>query len=195
MNIPPNHSPPELEQFKTEIEFLLKPRNPRSHSLTYGIRRLLRQFNLQTAHTENEVIHEACLRGIKLTASGEAILCPEAWIRKTALNIVREWSRQARRQTSIADKLKKDKSTNQESLVGVEVIEANFRAVQVALQELSEVDLAILQFSIEGYSWKRIRERLILMGEPEQTEAALRKRKQRILERLRKLYHQQTLPI
>lgn len=213
MNPPPNHSPPpELQQFKTELQFLLKPCNPRFHSLTYFIRRSLWQFNLQTVCTENEIIHEAYLRGTKLTAKGVAIHRPDAWLRKTALNIVRELSRKTRRCPSIAmdglsdtqrDKMleKAISADREEGAIGAAVIEEDLETVRMAMrdlmQELPEIDRAILWLSIvEGYSWKQVSEYLtVLIGEPGQTEVALRKRKQRILERLRKLYHQQTLPI
>jgi len=81
-------------------------------------------------------------------------------------------------------------------LIGAGAIEEDLGTVWMAMQELKEIDRAILRLSIiEAYSWKQISEYLVIRGEPRQTEGALRKRKQRILERLRKLYHQQTLSI
>ena len=198
--------PPELVRFMAEIDSLLKPNSPHAHSLAYFIRRILRQFDLNTVYTENDILNEAYLRGEKLARSGTAILCPEAWLRKTALNIVREWSRKARRHRLVAldrlaandrDKIENDVTTNRaNTLVDEEVIAADFEAVRVALQELTESDRAILQLKvIQGYSWKQVSESLVRAGEPPQSEAALRKRKQRILEQIRKLYHQQSLPI
>ena len=198
--------PPELARFMAEISFLLKPNSPHAHSLNYFIRRLLRQFDLNIVYTENDILNEAYLRGVRLTRSGTAILCPEAWVRKTALNIIREESRKARRHRPVEldgladnerDRLEKAVAEDREDvLVYAEAIAADVEAVITALQELSESDRAILQLKIvEGYSWRQISQSLIDAGEPWQSEAALRKRKQRILEQIRKLYHQQSLPI
>ncbi len=192
--------PPELRQFNVEIQSLLKRQNPRARSLYCFIKRTLKQFHLDGIYTEFDIFNQAYLRGVELTKSGTAINSPKAWMRTTTFNVIRELSRKHRRYQSVeydelaeADQAKWEIAAMQleDSLVSDEHIEADLQAVLLALQELALKDRLIIELkSLQDLSWKEVKQRLITLGEPVQTETALRKRGQRAMERFRQLYHQ-----
>ncbi len=192
--------PPELRQFNVEIQSLLKRQNPRARSLYYSIKRSLKQFNLEGNYTEIDIFNQAYLRGVELTKSGTAINSPRAWMRTTAFNIIRELSRSQRRHQLVvydeladADQAKLEIASMQreDSLVCDEVIEADIQAVLLALEELDRENRLIIELkSVQDLSWKEIRQRLIDLGDTVPSEATLRKRGQRAMERFRELYHQ-----
>lgn len=192
--------PPELQQFNVEIQSLLKRQNSHARSLYYFIKRGLKQFNLDSLYTEIDIFNQAYLRGVNLTKSGTAIKNPKAWMRTTAFNVIRELSRSHQRDHSVvydelveADQAKLEIASIQMEnfLVSDEVIETDLQAVWLAWQELDLKDRLIIDLKfIRDLSWKEIRQHLLDLGEPIQTETALRKRGQRAIERLRKLYHQ-----
>jgi DNA-directed RNA polymerase specialized sigma24 family protein len=194
---------PETRQFNLEIQLLLKPHNPHARSLLAFIYRTIRQFRLEQHVTEIDIFIEAYLRGVRYTQQqGRTIHQPKAWIRKTAYNIIRECKREHQRYCSVAfDEML------EHSLAGhpPEAVDDgwkdrfadNIQAVLSAFQSLSAADQQLIQWRVvEGRSWETIRELLIGQGEPQLSGAALRKRGQRALERLRHAYHQrsQTLP-
>lgn len=193
------HSP-ELQQFNVEIESLLKQQNPRARSLNYFIKRQLWQFNLDGIYTEVDILNEAYIRGVSLIVkSGTGINNPLAWLRTTTWNIVRELSRSHQRYQAVAydELLESHKSRleigsmqSEDSLISDEVVERNIQAVFSALHELKPRERIIVELkAMQGLSWKEVGQHLIELGEEEQTETALRKRGQRAMEQLRKLYH------
>ena len=83
--------------FSSAVEKILNPNTPgqrnKSNALFSYILRLIIQFNLFCIDVE-EVINESYLRGIKyIDKTGEEIYLPEAFIKRTSLNVVREMSR------------------------------------------------------------------------------------------------------
>jgi DNA-directed RNA polymerase specialized sigma24 family protein len=64
------------------------------------------------------------------------------------------------------------------------------QAVMTAYQSLSVNDQRIIQLRVvQGLSWHDVGQALCLMGEPQRSNPALRKRGQRALENLRRNYH------
>jgi RNA polymerase sigma factor (sigma-70 family) len=173
----------KLRQFNAEIYCLLTANNPHSRSLFLFIRRTLRQFHLNDVHKESDIFHEAYLRGVAFIERGNAINSPKAWMRKTSYNIIRELGRENQRCQPIDDEYLEN------LLVSEETIELNIEAVTQALQELDPSERWVLALRIiENLSWKEVGKRLVEMGETPQTEAALRKRGQRAMQRLRQIY-------
>ena len=177
--------PLELQQFNTEICCLLQKQSPDGRSLFLFIKRSLRGFHLEGTHTEIEVFNEAYMRGVALTLKGNTIRNPKAWIRKTAFNVIRELSREAQRCQP------RDSDYIESSLVAEEIIELDIEAVLSALQELELSDRLLIELkTVQNLSWKEVGQTLVESGEKPQTEAALRKRGQRAMQRLRQIYHQ-----
>lgn len=191
---PRTQSVPELRQFNTEIEWLLKSHNPRARSLFSFIRRTLGQFHLEKVCSDSEVFNEAYRRGIDFIMKGNRIYCVNAWIRKTSYNVIREFSRDRKRFHSMESKIM-ERVMASRLLVSEAVIERDLEAVSLALQQimqsLSRGDRLILCLrTFENSSWKQVAQCLIELGEEPQSEAALRKRGQRIMQRMRCAYHE-----
>lgn len=195
--------PPETRQFNVEIQFLLKPDNPHARSLLAFIQRTLRQFQLEDYITEVDIFIEAYLRGVRLTGeAGTAIQRPKAWMRQTALNIIRECKRDRLRYRLMAlDELVEQAIVRQspeewESRWGDADITEEIQAVIQALDSLEPMDRQLIWLRIiEGLSWKDVQVQLLAEGELPISNVALRKRGQRALERLRQAYHTCRSPV
>jgi RNA polymerase sigma factor (sigma-70 family) len=161
-----------------------------SGGITYAfIRRTLRQYNLETLHTENDILNETFLRALEKLDRQEVIANLQAWIRSTSLNVIREWSRTRCKTTSIGDRdiadtvrtespldlLESDQNFNRE----VEALHSAFRKLQVLDQVILELKV------IKGYSWEMVNQILQAEGFGCFSITALRKRKQRSLSRLK----------
>jgi formylglycine-generating enzyme required for sulfatase activity len=209
----------ETELFNNDVQSLLKPQNPHARSLLAFIQRTIRGFGLQGYVTEVDIFVEAYLRGVKYTQQHqEEILQPKAWMRRTAYNIIREIARDRQQYSSIAfdesmqEMPAADNSLNSILDEGAELIEqrsaaddswslnadkdnlsAALEAVQTALETLSLEDRRLIQWQlIEGLTWQEIQTRILAESESEAELiplATLRKRGQRVLEKLRRAYH------
>ncbi len=192
---------PETRQFNHDVQFLLQPQNPDARSLLAFIHRTIRQFGLEGYITEVDVFVEAYLRGVNYTRStGRQIFQSRAWLRKTAYHIIREWQRDRAKYCDVAfDELLEQGTVGyHEDFPPGEAgdwIEENIQRVIEAFQRLDGRDRILIQWKIiENLSWKTIHDRLVAQGEADVSLAALRKRGQRALERLRQNYHQQDQP-
>ncbi|MBE9136847.1 sigma-70 family RNA polymerase sigma factor [Nodosilinea sp. LEGE 07088] len=192
----PSQHPSETQQFNRDVQFLLKPNNPHARSLLAFIQRTIRQFGLQAHVTEIDIFVEAYLRGVKHTQQHqEEIRQPKAWMRRTAYNIIRECKRDRMHYSTLAfdelmDQGRPLVNASPPSGVEDEVIVKAIDSVLQAVNALSPSDRALIQWKvIEGCSWQEVQTRLIAQGEERVSHAALRKRGQRSLERLRRAYH------
>lgn len=180
---------------------LLKPQNPHGMSLRFFITQKLYQFNLNTSYSENDILHEAYLRGVALSKSGTSIQRPCAWLRKTAYNVIREHSRSQHRHSSIEldglTELEQAQIEHQyfvlsisNALLGDKVLDVHLESVMRIWQELqpSERKIILLKY-VEDLSWREVAEKLFAEEGVVQTEVALRKQGQRIMERLRRNQH------
>jgi DNA-directed RNA polymerase specialized sigma24 family protein len=151
--------------------------------------------------TEVEIFIEAYLRGVEYTSStGEIIHLPKAWMRRTAFNIIREYSRNQRRYRQVAfDETIENRIASppdhREALLEVGSPDEEIQAVLDSMAALDPEDCRLIYLrTIEGLSWQQVREELRKLGHPPISRAALRKRGQRALERLRAEYHRRRPP-
>jgi len=186
---PTNSSPPpgspNFLAFNKEIALLLKPKNPQAKSLLAFIRRTLRQYQLDKTETETDIFIEAYLRGIEqmLDSPEKTIRKPKAWIRATIHNIIREKARARRKILQLTE----DIPSEQEESVDFSRIEYCLNAVAQAYQNLEHDDRKLIELRfLQGLSWKGVHEKL---GERYLDMSTLRKRGQRVLNKLRKEYH------
>jgi DNA-directed RNA polymerase specialized sigma24 family protein len=176
------------ERRKFENDFLeLQDSHSSSGRLMYVlVRRSLWQFHLQGIYSEACILNEAYIRGCELIGRGEVIRNSGAWLKQTAYNIVREWSRYERKSVPLEEHLLADL----QDFRSPEVLKDDLMTLRLAFQMLDAKDQQLLNLKIcEGLSWKEIQERLQLQGQGHLTEALLRKRKERALTRLRKKFH------
>lgn len=186
--------PAETQQFNRDVQFLLKPNNPHARSLLAFIKRTIRQFELQGYVTEIDIFVEAYLRGVRYTQQRqEHIHQPKAWMRHTAYNIIRECKRDRLHYSTLAfDELMGQGAADTTSSPTVDdaAITNAIDSVLQAFEALSVGDRNLIQWKvIEGLSWQQVQTRLVGEGEDRCSQATLRKRGQRALERLRRAYH------
>jgi len=192
--------PPETRQFNREAQGLIRFNAPQARALKIFIHQTLCQFGLQGHITEWDVLIEAYLRGVQYTRRGRYILHSNAWLRKTAHNIIREWQRDRAKycDTALDDLLEKGIVGYHEDLPSEDRgrdfcrVETETEKVKRAFSNLDDGDRSLLHWKIiETLSWQSIHDRLLALGQPAVPLPTLRKRGQRALERLRRNYHQQ----
>jgi DNA-directed RNA polymerase specialized sigma24 family protein len=147
------------------------------------IRRTLKAYNLSSIYTENDILHEVFIRGLEAQNTGKTIINLQAWIRGVSLNVIRELSRKEKHTYPIKDW---QDFAAIEQLDSMEVNQ-EIKSIQQALQTLQPIDQAILMLKVvEGHPWEKVIQ--ILQDKTGQSFAitALRKRKQRALDLLRK---------
>jgi hypothetical protein len=116
---------------------LLNPNNPSALSLTYFIRRTLHSFHLNSV-AESEVLAEVFLRAYKLVVLGRGVVIqPTAWVRKAALNHIRELSsaqKQAQKQVVFLESNVLNEMAH--PLINKLILQANIAVLTRELQEL-----------------------------------------------------------
>lgn len=179
------------EAFKTQYNAILE--NSR-HPIWLFIYRNLKLLQLRGVEPY-EVLHEVWLCGIQTIKAGRTINNPKAWIRTVAYRIIIKEVRRL--------KPEKIASVSFDTIEPYALVEINassndnesedcHQLIRQSICELDQEDqrLIILRF-FQKLSWEEIREVLISEGIGVANVAALRKRGQRALERLRNKYHQQ----
>jgi RNA polymerase sigma factor (sigma-70 family) len=167
---------------------LYKAKSPDSSALFSYIQRLLVQFRLKNAYEVKDIVVEIYARGIKSIEQGKVIENPQAWIKRVALNVIREFRR-------AADKVQYNALDDQSPLIASEnnmlsdlVYEDDLAIIRQAFNALSEQDKTILYLRIvEGLSWQEINLRLSY-GDSSLSENYLRQKGFRALRRLRAVY-------
>ncbi|MDJ0517357.1 MAG: sigma-70 family RNA polymerase sigma factor [Trichodesmium sp. MO_231.B1] len=172
------------DQFDSEWENLLSPDGSDSFFLVF-IRRSLKQFHLDRAYTEVDIINEVYSRGVKTLQKGETIKSFLGWIRAVAYNYIRELSREKSKLLQWEDyHLQKEKNFIE---IQDEELQSKLELVSQALKELTPEEQKLLRYKIiEDWSWKKIQG---LEEYKDFTLSALRKRKERIVKKLHLSYH------
>jgi DNA-directed RNA polymerase specialized sigma24 family protein/predicted nucleic acid-binding protein len=177
------------QNFDAHFMALLELGNPKTYSRYAFINRNLRQFNLADSDGAASILNEVYLRGVQVIEQGGYINNPFSWIKAAAFNVIRAKSRQQRRLQLCSDRLL--------SLVEptVSALELEFgynelQALRMALKQLDSSERIILHLRyVQELSWTEVSEQLACEGEEIRSCKALRKRGERILQRLRHLYH------
>lgn len=177
-----------MERFFEEFRVLLDSGSPSGISMLAFIKRSLKQFNLLNSYDADEILSDAFMRGIERIKRGERIENPLAWIRVTAFNIIRERSRSNRRFSQLEESWL-DCLDNGNAAAFDEFFQ-QCEWVRTAFAMLNSDDRELLMLKIcDNLSWKNIVEQYHERGFVDISEATLRKRKERILKKLRKIYH------
>jgi RNA polymerase sigma factor (sigma-70 family) len=177
---------PAVQQFNEAIYILLKANTAKSRSLLAFIRRTLWSYSLDKQLTVVDVFIEAYTRGVQYLgqAEGEIIETPSAWMRVTALNVIRDKSRERQKFVPLTWEIDAQSNHPEDNIPSFEEC---FIAVIQAFNCLNHEERNIIQLKhLEGRSWKDV---IAKIGESGLTEAAARKRGQRALDKLRKEYH------
>lgn len=177
-----------MERFFEEFQVLLNSGSPSGISMLAFINRSLRQFNLNDSYTAEEILSDAFIRGVESIESGKTIDSSLAWMRATAFNIIRERSRTQKRILQLEESWLGDLQ-NQTIDIDEQLI-YQCEWVEVAFAMLSPEEKKLLMLKIwQNLSFREIAQWYHSQGFVDITEATLRKRKERTIKRLRKIYH------
>ena len=189
-----DHQQSQLD-FEAEFLELLNPKSSDGRLIFAFIRSRLKQFNIQQAYSEAYILNEVYLRAIKKMKQGEIITIPIAWIRATAYNYIRELSRDGQKLVYLENYQNYHRSSigveETEhyliSLIKKEELKLEQTLIRKAFEQLSLPEKKLLHLKvIDGLSWQEIQD---LSEYQNYSLATLRKRKQRALEKLHRLYH------
>ncbi len=183
-------------QLQDVVREILSTNSAHPYSFISMVQRFINQYNLSHTTEPHEIIHIAYERTLKAEKK-QTIRNYKAWLRSTCLNIIREKSRERRREI-----LMDPQSYEFETQTAVEAEsepallltrEQRIDLLWLALARLLEIRPDIGQLMkfrlLDGYEWADIQ--IILAGEGETCKAAtLRKRAQRGKRLLRRIYHQ-----
>ncbi|MEM9485548.1 MAG: RNA polymerase sigma factor [Cyanobacteria bacterium P01_F01_bin.116] len=135
------------------------------------------------------VVNEAYLRGVKAIENGEDIRKPLPWVRSTAFNIIREWSRKQNRITtdsSFLENYLSNTTIDTELLTDIDTEVGYMLRAALSTLPTQERELLTLRW-IDGLSWREIATALSHDGK-QVKEGTVRKRGGRALHRLRDKY-------
>lgn len=175
--------------FDHAVQALFDSSNPEALTFCASVTRILRQFRLSGTYDAKEIISEAYARSVVKIEEGVFIQTPLAWLRRTCLNVIRDFKRQ---QTRI-DKPKLDEEGFSMGGIAIEqiLLQEDLKAIRLAFEKLSPEDQNILQVRIfQGLSWQEIGERLFSADELSVKPGTARQRGSRALIRLRQHYKQ-----
>lgn len=160
--------------------------------------RWLKQFNLASSHSPEEILNEAYSRGIRKIRDGYFIKTIPAWYKSTCLNIIREISRKERKNIEIQKNLSRESplKDNSSSIEGDEInIKKDIDKLAKAMGSLNPTECRIIQlYRLSELSWKEVTIELIKEGMIEEDKVnkklidKIRKQGQRIFKKLKDNY-------
>lgn len=176
---------------------ILNPKNTPACSILLSIQRWLVQFNLIGQYEAYEILSEAFLRGFNYCQTKGAIERPHPWLKRTAYNIIRELSRDQRRQVPMDPQLMSNFLTDETDESDQLAAQAeSARQMQILSEVLDQVkrekseDYQLLELLyFKGLSWAEIRQTLYGDKKDAPNEAALRQRLSRLRKQLRRLFY------
>ncbi len=157
-------------------------------SLIPFIQRTLRQFQLDSYYQPNDVLNEAFLR-LKKKQEIEDISNIHGWLKGTAWNIIREYSRKRQRETLMPNEMYEEISDLNSNSYAESLEEyEHLREVREAFLQLptEKQELLSLRF-VRGLSWNEIADYYRERGE-KTSAVTLRKRHERAINALRKQF-------
>lgn len=167
---------------------LYAAKSPESTALFSYIQRLLRQFRLKNAYEVKDIIVEVYARAIRAIDNGAVINSPQAWIKRVALNVIREFRRAVDKINYTSLDEHPHLGASDEDHLSQMILKDDISIIFQAFEELSDRDQMILNLRIvHGLSWQEISHELSVNGET-MSENSLRQKGFRALRRLRSVY-------
>lgn len=175
--------------FDREFQTLLNSGSASGVSILFLIERNLLRFNLHNSYSPPSILNEAYIRGIKLIEAGKKINKPIPWVRATTYNIIRELSRKQRRSIEFKENIQPLQDSVFKNNEGDDERTEEFARMKLALDKLEPEERELLMLKIvENLSWKQITQHLNSQDKKDKNEMTLRKRKERVLKRLHRIY-------
>jgi len=182
----------EISCHRFRIEFLrvTDPNTRQGIILHSTIARSLNAYRLSGLFSVTEILNETYTRGVRANQKREIENVP-GWIRCAGRNVVAEWSRKDRRSISADEFLANYPAVEP---LSTEELGIELKKVRIATQRLKPRDQRILELKVvKKLPWNTVQTILREEGFGDCHVAALRKRKERALNRLRRLYHEVVL--
>ena len=174
-------------KFDRAIQSLFDGSDENASIFFASITRQLYQFGLGRTYDAREIIAEAYTRGVKSIHSGRNIHNPLGWLRRTSLNVIREFKREQVRSDN--PKIEQLPLSPGGIVFSELMLEEDFLTIQTAVQQLSTEEQVLLsQRVIEDLSWKEIGRNILDSEGKPLKEGTARQRGARSLNKLRQLY-------
>lgn len=168
---------------------VLKKNSRQTLSLWVSVSATLKRYNLQRMYDSKFILNESYIRGIRAIENGTTIKSHIAWLRQTSHNIVKELSRQRkkqRRQINTVEEISEEAEEDEERET---IRQLEHKRMQAAFSQLEPIEREILSLKVvNGYRWNRIKLILADKGYGNIKEPTLRKRKARALKKLQEYY-------
>ncbi|NEQ67722.1 MAG: PIN domain-containing protein [Symploca sp. SIO2D2] len=175
------------KNFDLEVSEILGQKNPEARNALNFIQIHLHHFHLYN-YSSLDILNEAYLRGVNSIEQGKQIKLPLAWLKCTALHIIREISRKQNK-TWLVNFSAVESILGSTLVVASPEVEEEQYQVQIlnkAFRHLATKDRRIIHLRfVKGLSWQEVGKHLVGLGEAPQSNQALRSRGRRALNRLR----------
>lgn len=183
------HGNPLYAPIHQALQELLDPENKNSLNFWVSLRRELQRYSFEE-HLAFSIINEAYERARRALDNSKKIPNPMAWLRLTARNIIKEMARLRRNETP-TDVIEEYSSFATQTDIDDEITYAQHKQVDVSkdlpLTELSPLEKAIIELKVtQKLKWLDVQAALIALGFGHFSLAALRQRKSRILQKLKR---------
>lgn len=179
----------EWKEFNDKIKELLHPESDDGIAVFVFIRQRLWQFHLNGSYDIAYVVNEAYIRAHKLIHSGkDPIKSLPAWLKQTALNVIRELSRQEHRYLPLEEE-RWVECEEQPPISNEDLRDEPPIGLAHAFRQLTPAEQDLLNWKIVAdLPWKEVLRLYRDRYDTDCTEVALRKKKERALRKLRQIY-------
>lgn len=175
----------EKKTWESEFLALTDYKSLSGRSVYAYIRQQLLFFHLSGYYSENYIINEVYLRGISKI---DKINNLRPWIKGTARLVIKELARKDSKVISSDGESFFELIQEEEEETN---LEESIETLNKALKQLNPIDQRLVNLKIvENKSWSEIRDVMRNEGHGDELEATWRKRKERTMRKLRKIYHQ-----
>ena len=152
----------------------------------------IKQFSLERTYDAAFIINEAYKRGTEQLVQGKELSGGNyrAWLRLTGRNIVRELSRDIKKNDALSEfKLGKLTAKPTTNLLSETAGTADQEVMRWAFSQLSQLEQTVLYAKVvDGWRWKDIRAALIKSGHKPMSENTLSQIKHRALKKLKNCF-------
>lgn len=184
-----------LRDFSSQFQDLLSPKNPKGTALLRYLQTVQNSMKVYSYEPE-DILSESYLKGRNyILKTGKKIRKPEAWLRRTGVNIIREGVRANLRQEEMERTLPLFQPESMLSLDFEQSGQFNpeSQVLLLCLAQLSSKDRRLLQdIYFKGLSFPEIQKQYSEEGE-QVSIRALKKREYRAIKRLKAIDYSQLL--
>jgi DNA-directed RNA polymerase specialized sigma24 family protein len=192
-----SEDPNSLEIEKREFTRQAKVLIDKEDRILSVIKSLINSYNLSQNFEPKSIFNDSYLRGIAAIEKGKKIINPEAWLIKTARNIIREETRKKKFEQRTISYLKESVLEDIDYKCGEHTEEdlENIENIEAEIQKLEPLDRKIFLLRLEEKSFIEIAEQLILDGDYPRRDSlqnTVTKRFNRIKKKIRQRVLQKT---